>query len=236
MVDDAWVAAIRIGWGRIPLYRDLTRLFGSLAVKGRSEDLLAIYRTLLRFEPQNAQLINNYYYLAVLHEVVAPAAAAKAIEHLIEANPDATEFRSALAMAYLLADRPQDALRQLPTLRTCKRVSPMMCDAIEGAALLLSEKTAEGTALLSRVDWKAFLRCEGSAFRRMLVRLELKNLPLPVMETAEAAPDPESIPEWRKAVERLEKERAKDILPALPAPKVPGADRPPSDPPPADTK
>jgi hypothetical protein len=36
--------------------------------------------------------------------------------------------------------------------------------------------------------------------------------------------NPELIPAWRKAVERLEKERAGEILPALPTPRIPGAD------------
>jgi hypothetical protein len=36
--------------------------------------------------------------------------------------------------------------------------------------------------------------------------------------------NPDQIPAWRKAVERHEKDRAKDVLPALPKPRIPGAE------------
>lgn len=230
VTDDAWVAAIRVGWGQIPLYRDLTRVFASLASQGRSEDLLAICRTLMRFEPHNPDLINNYFYLALLHEVAAPATVAKELEQLVAAHPQAAEYRSALALAYLMADRPQQALQQLPALKESKRVSPLMCRALEGSALLLTGQADAGRTLLEGVNWAAFMRAEALAFRNLLIRLELKNLPLPTMAMVEVTSDPDAIPAWRKAVERLEKDRARDVLPSLPAPKIPGSDRVGDDP------
>jgi transposase-like protein len=224
IIDDSWVAAIRIGWGPIPLYRDLQPVFASLASKSRSEDLLAICRTLLRFEPQNPELINNFHYLALLHEVIAPADAIKALEDLIAANPEVAEFRSALALAHLMADEPQKALAQLPILKQSKRVSPLMIRALDGTARVLAGETEAGSALLAGINWRAFMRAESLAFRRLLTRLEIQNLPLPPMEQIPPAPDPENAPAWRRAVERLEKERAKDTLPALPMPRIPGTE------------
>jgi hypothetical protein len=38
--EDAWVAALRSGWGQLPLYQDILPLVGSLGRQSRSEDLL----------------------------------------------------------------------------------------------------------------------------------------------------------------------------------------------------
>jgi hypothetical protein len=224
IIDDSWVAAIRIGWGPIPLYRDLQPVFASLAGKSRSEDLLAICRTLLRFEPQNPDLINNFHYLGLLHEVIDPAAAAKALEDLIANNPESAEFRSALALAQLMAGEPGKALAQIPILKQSKRVSPLMIRALEGTARILAGETEAGSALLEGINWRAFMRAEALAFRNLLTRLEIQNLPLPDMTQLPPPPDPDNIPAWKRAVERLEQERAKDTLPALPMPRIPGTE------------
>jgi hypothetical protein len=59
-----------------------------------------------------------------------------------------------------------------------------------------------------------------------LVKLKVSGLPMPEApsETVEVAPD--QIPAWRKAVEQLEKNRAGDVLPSLPTPRIPRADLP----------
>ncbi len=215
-IEDAWVAAVRVGWGRIPLYRDLLPVFTSLAAQSRSDDLLAMYRSLLRFEPQNPELANNYHYLALLHDVDSPAGAAKALEDLTLAHPALPQLRATLAMAYLMDGRASDALRQLPALRNANRTSPLTLRALEGSALLVNGDIGRGRQLLADMDWKSFMRCENIAFRRVLTRLAIKDLPLPQVAEVETV-DPDKVPAWRKAVERIEKERAKDVLPALPA-------------------
>lgn len=220
IVEDSWVAAVRIGWGPIPLYSDLQSVIGSLAAKGRSEDLLAMCRTLLRFEPQNPDLINNFHYLGLLHEVTAPADTAAALNTLISAHPDRPEFRSALALAYLMSDQPAKALEEIAILKDTKRISPLMLRALEGSARLLAGETAAGNALLVEINWRLFMRSESLAFRRLLTRLEIQNLPLPPMEQIAPALDVDNVPAWKRAVERLEKERAQDRLPALPVPRM----------------
>ena len=227
VADDAWVAAIRVGWGPIPLYADLRKLYASLAAQGRSEDLLAVYASLLRFEPYTPELLNNYYYLALLHGVVTPAAATTALGNLVAANPQATEFLPALAMAYLSNDQPIPALQLLPAMKESKRINPVAWKAMGGTALFLTGDVAAAENLLNGLDWSIFMNCERVAFRRLLRDQKLKDVPLPVVTTPKVLDDNE-IPAWRKAVERLEKARQHDVLPPLPAPKIPGADQPES--------
>ena len=231
--DDAWVASVRSGWGQIPLYRDLLPTFASLAGQGRSEDLLAMYRTLLRFEPQNPDLINNFNYLALLHGLLQPAEAVKRQTKLVEEQPERLEFIAALMLAEMLDGKPAEALARLPQLRTCRSVSPTTRTALEGIARVLSGDTAAGTALLRDVDWQLFIRQERVIFRDMLIKLKISEIPLPEMESAPSGAKVEEFPAWRKMVDRLEKERATDVLPSLPALRIPGADAPKKAPKPA---
>ncbi|MEI6607507.1 MAG: hypothetical protein WCP35_19525 [Verrucomicrobiota bacterium] len=221
--DDAWVASVRSGWGQIPLYRDLMATFASLVGQGRSEDLLAMYRTMLRFEPLNAELMNNFNYLSLLHGLLQPGDAAKRQAKLVEEQPERPEFISSLMLAELLDDRPADALAHLPKLRVSRVLSPTTKTALEGTARVLSGDTAAGTALLLNVDWKLFMRQERVVFRDLLVKLKISEIPLPEMEQAPPAPQEEQFPAWRKMIERVEKERATDVLPALPALRAPDA-------------
>ena len=223
---DAWVAAIRTGWGQLPLYRDLLPVFGLLASKGRSEDLLAIYRTLLRLEPHNAELINNSNYLALIHGLQPPAQVVVAQSKLIADQPDRPEFNSTLMLAEMLDGQPAAALACLPKVRESRGVSSMMKTALEGTARVLAGETAAGTTLLQDVNWRLFIRQERVAFREVLVKLKIAEIPLPELETQVADHDPDQNPAWRNAVEHAEKARAHDTLPALPAPHVPGADIP----------
>jgi len=82
--EDAWVAAVRLGWGQLPPYADLSPVFTSLLAKGRSEDLMAMLRTMLRFEPHNPDLLNNAYYFAMIEGTQPPSQVATVISKLIE--------------------------------------------------------------------------------------------------------------------------------------------------------
>ena len=70
------------------------------------------------------------------------------------------------------------------------------------------------------------MRQERFIFRSLLVKLKIAELPMPELVSPLAEVHPEQIPAWRKAVERLEKDRAGEVLPTLPTPHVPGADLP----------
>ena len=257
-VEDSWVAAVRVGWGPIPFYQDLQPVYASLVRQGRTEDLLAMCRSLMRYEPRNPDLANNYHYLALLHGNVAPATAARTLGDLCAAHPERPEFRASLAMALLMDHQPAEALAQLPKPAAAPRVPPQSLRAIEACALLLQGDTARGRDLFVKVDWKPLLRSERAAFRRLLAELAIKDLPLPEADAPPAAGDEGEAPEWRrrleqqqqdrkeqpaawrqafdrfqkeradwrKAIEQMEQERAKDVLPTLPPPDLPGAEPP----------
>jgi hypothetical protein len=108
----------------------------------------------------------------------------------------------------------------------------MMLDALEGTARILAGDAEAGTALLKRVKWQAFMRQERVVFRQILVKLEISKLLLPEQDSgdSEADADPEQQPEWRKAVKRFEKQRAGDVLPALPPSRVSGVEPPAGEP------
>ena len=224
VAQDAWVAAVRVGWGPIPLYGDLRNIVGALASKGRSEDILAISRTLLRFEPQNPELINNFHYLGLLHQMINPRDAIPALDALTGDYPDHPEFRSALALAHIMDTNPEAALAQIAVIRESDRVAPSMVNALEGTALVLSGDEAAGNAMLQNIDWRGFMRAEALAFRRILTRAEFDNLPLPEIGELPPPLDLDDIPAWRRAVERLERDRAEDSLPPLPMPVMPGTE------------
>lgn len=223
--ENAWVAAVRLGWGPLPLYHDLAPVFAALMAKGRSEDLLAMFRVLLRFEPLNPDLQNNAYYFGLLHGLLNGGPVAKEMEQLIRRH-DQPVFHSTLMLADMMDGRPADALACLPKFAHDPGVSPMMCKALEGTARILNGETEAGTALLRQVDWPVFMRQERTVFRNLLVKIKIAELPLPELISPTADDDPDRIPAWRKAVERLEKDRANDVLPSLPTPRIPGANVP----------
>ena len=223
--ENAWVAAVRMGWGPLPLYHDLAPVFLSLMAKGRSEDLLAMFRVLLRFEPLNPDLQNNAYYFGLLHGLLSGGPVATAMEKLIQRR-DKPVFHSTLMLAEMMDGRPADALACLPHFANGPGVNPMMAKALEGTARVLNGETAAGTDLLKQVDWPSFMRQERAVFRNFLVKLKISELPLPELTSPTVDENPDQIPAWRKAVERLEKDRANDVLPSLPAPRIPGANTP----------
>ena len=63
---------------------------------------------------------------------------------------------------------------------------------------------------------------ERKLFRSILVTYKNSKLSMPDLGTPAATINAAEIPAWRKVVERFEKERAGDVLPALLAPKIPG--------------
>jgi hypothetical protein len=224
VAEDAWVAALRSGWGQLPLYQDILPLIGSLGSKSESEDLLAIFRTMVRLEPGNIDLLNNYIYLGLIHQVTTPSDAAARLKEMSEKNPEKHELYSALMLAEIMDGRPGDALGHLPNLKKSQRVAPQMKLALEGTAQILNGETDAGSKILSEVPWETLMTQERTIFRELLTRNNKVKLPEILANEPIEQIDPEKIPAWRKAIEKMEKDRAGDILPALPAPRVPGAD------------
>ena len=227
-VDDAWVAAVRLGWGPLPPYADLLPVYASLLAKNRSEDLMALFRSLLRFEPRNPQLLNNAYYFALLEGVQSPNQVVSVISKLIE-RQDKPVYNATLMLAEMLDEHPADALALLPKVCAGTEVPPRMIAALEGTARVLVGETAAGSAMLAEVNWHEFMPQERKLFRSILVKYKSSKLSIPDLANPAAAVNPAEIPAWRKVVERFEKERAGDVLPTLLVPKIPGTNQPGAD-------
>ncbi len=220
VAERAWVAAVRVGWGRLPLYRDFESLFLSLARKDKTQDLLAMYRSLLRYEPQNLELQNNFHYLALLHGMIAPAEILQRFERLTSEH-EMPDLYSAACLAALMAGEPAKVFEWLPKLEASRRIPPMMRRALEGTAHALTGNADEAAKILQEVDWRRFLTQEGVVFRSLLMSVEKRNLPLPELPDAENVGVSEESAAWRKAVEQLERDRVREILPPLPVPSQP---------------
>ena len=221
--ENAWVAAVRLGWGPLPFYHDLLPVFASLAAQGRSEDLLAMSRTLLRFEPGNPDLLNHYHYFALIHGVLPPDQVTADLKEMA-GQVDKPQYHATLMLAEMLDGKPAEALARLPKLRDGKGVDPMMTAALEGTARLLAGEIETGTAKLKEVVWSGFMRQESIVFRDLLVKSRISGLPLPDLKSEKVEATPDEVPAWRKAMERHQQDQAGDVLPALPAPRVPRAD------------
>jgi hypothetical protein len=175
---------------------------------------------LLRFEPNNAKLVNNSQYLGLIHGLVTPEEALRALGQALAAHPEMPELQSAMMMACLMQGRSAEALELLPAVRQCRKVSPMMLKALEGSALVLESRNDEGVALLNQVRWSQFLRQERVAFRDLLIRLKIDGLPLPEPEEV-VVKDPSLSRAWRKALDERQKAMEEEVLPALPEATLP---------------
>ncbi len=214
--QDAWLAALLMGWGPLPIYLDLVPVLNSLAVAGRTEDLLAMYQTLSWFEPNDHGLLNNYHYLALIHGTLPPAQVVTKLLQLVAVNPDRSEFHSTLMMAEILDNRAADALTRLPQFRNSPRINPQITVALEGSARLMLGETAAATSLLDKVDWSTLMPQERVVFRALLQKLKFSGTPLPEPGSATPAPTPA----WRTALARGGKEHAEAARPADPAPSM----------------
>ena len=203
------------------MYGDLVPEFGLLASQGRSEDLLAVFRSLLRLEPWNKELQANYYYLGLLHESVERPMAIGALISLLDEDPERAAARSSLVFGLLMEGKGAEALGELAKIETNKGVSPMMMKALEGAAKVVSGEVDAGRLVLSGVSWDLFMPQERRAVLRILRKWDAEELPLPELAQEDVVALPKEIPAWRKALEDREAELDESELPRLELPKMP---------------
>jgi len=64
------------------------------------------------------------------------------------------------------------------------------------------------------------------AWRKAVEKIKITDIPIPVKAPSNVVIDPDQIPTWRKAMERSEKNRAGEVLPALPPPRIMGKNLP----------
>jgi len=201
----------------------MRQVFSSLTAQGRSDDMLAMCQTLLRFEPGNADLINDFHYLALLHGSLPPDKIIPLQTKMAEQLAKPPYF-STLMLAEILAGRPAVALTRLPKFAGSHAETPMTETAMEGCARVLAGETEAGSSLLKTVDWSGFMRQERSVFGKLLAKSGIPGAPIPELKSEPTVADPGQSPAWRKTLERLQKDQTGDVLPSLPAPRVKGAD------------
>ncbi len=221
---NAWVAAFRVGWGPLPLYRDLLPVYAALFAQGRSSDLLAVFQVQLRVESRNPELLANFYYLALIHATMPPAQVIAGLAEL-SGQLERSECQGTLMLAEMMDGRAAAALARLPQLAADKSVSAPMKAALEGTARLLAGETEAGSALLKDIAWSSLMRQERSVFTDLLAKNKLVGIALPELVRSQVVAEPEQAPAWRKAVEQRSKDHAGEVLPALPPLRVPGTRR-----------
>jgi len=200
-VDNAWVAAIRLGWGPLPMYPDLLPVYDSLVSKGRTEDLLAMFQVFARFERANPDLMNNLCYLGMLHGHMTPGQVITTMTKLVD-KEDQPGYYSTLMLAEMMNGQSAAALARLPEFEYDPGVSKMLKIALEGTARVLAGETKKGSEMLNKVDWRSLIPQEKIVFRDLLVKSKISDLPIPELETPKAVADPEQTPAWRKAIQR----------------------------------
>jgi len=200
---NAWVAAIRLGWGPLPLFRDLMPIYNSLLTKGRSEDLLAMFRVLERFEPSNADLVSNLCYLGLLHGLMTPGQVIATMTKLVNSEGLAG-YHCTLMLAEMMNDQAAAALKRVQEFRYDPGVSKELKIALEGSAWVLAGETTKGSELLKKLNWRALMPQEKIVFRGLLVKQKTEGLPIPELDIPKDIAAPEQTPAWRKAIESLE--------------------------------
>lgn len=222
--EDAWMAAVLMGFGDLPLYIDLYPQLGSMSKKGHSEDILVMSRAMVTFEPGNPDLANNVAYLGLIHGATNPAEAIAKLEKVLSDHPAKTEINSTLMLADLLASNPDRALERLPLFEKSSLVATTTKRMLHACALHMKRKPEEAKALLQDIreldfmpqEWATFAKLRGEAVKEGIT-------PRKWSATSDVA-DTEEVPAWRKSLERAEQQRnspgqAEDSFPEL---RVPG--------------
>ncbi|MGE9271128.1 MAG: hypothetical protein ACQKBU_10030 [Verrucomicrobiales bacterium] len=218
---DAWVAAVRLGWGAIPLQRDLEEKIEYLTRLERQGDLLVLFRGLLRVEPQNSKLLAKYYYLALIHHTLSPGAILDDLRWLSNEIPDEAIIRVSVVLGLLQMGSGEEALEEVESISFEEGVSETMRAALKGSSLVVAGDLEAGQKILNGLEWSRLTRQERLAFTRILEKWGRDEVTLPNLELEEVAPLPEEIPVWRKALEKREAQISDDQLPELPTFKLP---------------
>lgn len=229
--EDAWVAAVRTGWGRLPLYSDLAPHLLSLGRQGRSEDLLALTRGLVQFEPLNIDLINDSLYLGLLHDAAQPSDIRASLEKLLAEHPAKVELNSTLMFADLAMQDPQRALERFQVIKDSPRVSPSMKELLESTALAMQGNVDRVHNFLSGKNRELVMQRERDVFAKLLKQSSKDqglNLSLAEWTGRKVEVDLQKVPAWRKSLERTEQQKtlgqkSQEELPELPEPGFTGS-------------
>jgi len=147
-----------------PMAHELGEVFGWLA-KRDTRRLLGISRRLLRREPGNPELINNYHYLTILHGTPNAQTVAD-LSELVATFPEAVPFRGSLACGQLSTGDAAAALATLDAVAGSPDALPDAERAVYSATLFALGDKAGAEALGAGIDWTALVDGEREWFRR----------------------------------------------------------------------
>lgn len=145
--------------GTPPSAPSLAPLFQWLLERNDTDRLLEVSYALLRREPNNPVLINNYLYLRAVHGNPSESDA-DTLRKLAEAFPDQAAFRHSLALTLLRIGNPQGALEELGKLASIPAELSPSGQAIYSKALEALSKPDEAAALAATIDWNALTKAE----------------------------------------------------------------------------
>ncbi|WP_035613994.1 hypothetical protein [Haloferula sp. BvORR071] len=226
---DAWFAAVRTGFGQLPVYAALARPISILYRQGRAEDILAMSQSMLRLEPRNTDLINNTAYLGLILHSTEPVEVIRTLEEVRSKEPEKVELNATLILADLLAGDAQKATSRLPEIESTKRVGPETKAMLRALALKLSGEEQKARELYDGIDKSGFLPQEKTVFANLMDGKKEKKETTPDTSLADwekKRTDISSaeVPAWRKGLERAEQNGKKGGLgmEQLPELRVPG--------------
>ncbi len=163
---EAVASSIEHPRGIPPLAGRLAPLFKWLS-ENDSERLLAISRRLLQREPGNPSLINNYFYLQILHRE-PDAKTIEGLQQLVAAFPEALPFRGSLAFAQVRMGEATAALATLDAAEEDAADFPAGEKAVYAAALAAAGRKDEAMALQASIDWEALNEKETEVFKALI--------------------------------------------------------------------
>lgn len=245
IADEALVAALRTGRGRLPFWEQIRHLFPKLRERQQGQAMFEIASVMARYEPTNAEVLIEALDLESILGKSQPAALVERVrqlEKLLPAISNERRFRELKATALLQAEDAAAALAACgPAISEPDPTSDRLI-AVAAVAKAILNETDDSSQLLARVGWNRMLREEKQFFTRMLAelsapgttepignRFDPKILP-PTDETFEVPPAPEVLPplegEFGKAREPEPLKPIPDSIRSQFEPKAP----PPEDP------
>lgn len=156
---DALVQGIQHPLGRHPNATELSPLFQWLLDRGETEKLLKISGILLRREPQNPLLINNYLYLKALYGKVNSDDVAQ-LRLLVKTYPEKKDLLDSLALVLLQNDEPQAALDVLKEVSSDPSGLASSGQAVFANALYALGKEEEAFQMAENIRWKDLTKAE----------------------------------------------------------------------------
>jgi len=151
-VMETVIAGIKHPLGSPPKTTVLAPLFQWLKDRGDGKRLLEVSAILLRREPDNPVLLNNYSYLKAVHEI-AKKDEAEVMQALVSRYPEQENFRNTLAFILLSMGDAKACLEVLDETLASPGEFSNIGKAIYAKALFERKKQEQALALAKSIDW-----------------------------------------------------------------------------------